>query len=204
MAAAGFIQVIRTGKLQGSSLNSALDTVSSNIQEIINLTNDILFLQEMDLILDEFQLTDIGSLLTSCVENMRSRATNNQVGILVNIPANLPEIPADPKSLQRSFSAILENAIKFSPEGGEIEIKAEFDEHTLKVTITDAGVGIPPEALPHIFDRFFHIDQIDKHLFRGIGLGLSIARQVIEQHHGTIEAQSQLSAGSTFTITLPR
>jgi signal transduction histidine kinase len=71
------------------------------------------------------------------------------------------------------------------------------------IKVQDHGVGIPPEARPRIFDRFFHIDEVGKHLFRGVGLGLSITRQVIEQHHGTIRVQSELGEGSAFTIYLP-
>lgn len=204
MAAAGFLQVVRTGQLQGDSLNSALETISSNLQQIMNLTNDILFLQEMDLILAEFQLTDVTALLHTCVEKLRLPTTKSPITIHFNLPAGLPRVPADPKSLERSLSAVLDNAVKFSPEGGVIEISASFDTQTLSIQITDHGVGIPAEALPHIFDRFFHLDQAGNHLFRGVGLGLSIARQVIEQHHGNIQVQSRLGLGSTFTITLPR
>ena len=70
------------------------------------------------------------------------------------------------------------------------------------VRIEDHGVGIPPEALPQIFDRFFHLDQVGGHLFRGVGLGLSVARAVIEQHHGRIEVRSTLGQGSVFTVWL--
>jgi signal transduction histidine kinase len=201
-AANGFLQVIRMGKLQEEALNAALDTVTRNIQDIITLTNDILFLQEMDLILPEFQMTDVGGLVAHAVEQERTRAERNGVGFIINIALNIPAISADPKSLERAIIAILDNAIKFSPEGGDVIIDVGHADSHVWVTVTDHGVGIPHEMMPRIFERFFHMDQVGVHMFRGLGLGLSIARQVIEQHGGMIDVKSTLGKGSTFTIWL--
>jgi signal transduction histidine kinase len=201
-AANGFLQVIRMGELQEESLNAALDTVTRNIQDIITLTNDILFLQEMDLILPEFQMTDVGGLVAHAVEQERTRAERNGVGFIINIAPNIPAISADPKSLERAIIAILDNAIKFSPEGGDVIIDVGHADSHVWVTVTDHGVGIPHEMMPRIFERFFHMDQVGVHMFRGLGLGLSIARQVIEQHGGMIDVKSTLGKGSTFTIWL--
>ena len=202
MAANGFMQVIRTGKLQGQALQSAVETVSRNIEDIIALTNDILFLQEMDLILPDFRPTDAGAVMAAAVESQHSRASRNNISLKLDIAAGLPTIPADPNSLERAFSAILDNAIKFSPNGGEVSIRVYHTATHLMVSVHDNGVGIPPESMPHIFDRFYHLDQVGEHLFRGIGLGLSVARQVIEQHKGEIVVQSELGKGSEFTIRM--
>jgi signal transduction histidine kinase len=204
MAANGFLQVIRLGMLQGDALNSAVETVYHNLQQIITLTNDILFLQEMDLILPEFKPIDIGGVVASAVEQQRSRAEKNKVGIQLTIPPTLPQIAADARSLSRAINAILDNAIKFSPDGGDVGVEVGYDTATIWVKVQDHGVGIPESAMPRIFDRFYHLEQVEKHLFRGIGLGLSIARQVIEQHHGEIRAESRLGEGSLFTILLRR
>ncbi len=204
MAANGFVQILRSGMLQGEAMSSAIDTVSRNIADIISITNNILFLQEMDLILPEFTPTDLGSVVASSVEQLRDRAGQNQVGIRVQIAPSLPRVRGDPKSLERAVSAVIDNAIKFSPDGGDISVEVNTSQGEVWVRVSDHGVGIPPQALPHIFERFFHLDQVGKHIFRGVGLGLSIARQVIEQHQGRIEVNSQLGEGSTFTIYLPR
>lgn len=202
-AASGFLQVIRQGMLQGDALQAALDTVAGNIEQIISLTNDILFLQEMDLILPDFLVTDVGRIVANAVEQQRGRAERNQVGLKLSISPELPKILADPKSLERAMIAILDNSIKFSPDGGEVEIEVGSKDDKVWVRVRDHGVGIPPEAMPRIFERFFRLDEVRGHLFRGAGLGLSIARQVIEQHRGKIEVQSTLGEGSTFTIWLP-
>ncbi len=204
MAANGFLQIIRTGKLQGEALQSALDTVGRNLQEIITLTNDILFLQEMELILSEFTPTDVGGVVSSCVDLQRERAELNNVDISLSVASGRLTLPGDAKSLGRAINAILDNAIKFSPEGGEVKVEVGQTPEEVWIRIQDRGVGIPASVLPKVFDRFFHLDEVGGHLFRGAGLGLSIARQVIQQHHGTIEVDSQLGIGSTFTIHLRR
>ena len=110
---------------------------------------------------------------------------------------------ADAKSLERAISAILDNAIKFSPDGGNVLVEVCSDDRQVWIKIKDHGVGISPEALPRIFERFYHLDQIGEHMFRGAGIGLSIARQVIEQHQGTIEVETETGKGSIFTTCLP-
>ena len=201
-AATGFLKMIQSGKLSGESLNMALEIISRNLQDIVSTTNNILFLQEMDLILPEFQPTDIGAVVLAAVESEHAYAERNRVGIRLNIAPNLPLCQADAQSLERAFSAILNNAIKFSPCGSEVDVQVSFENASLLIKIIDRGTGIEPEILPRIFDRFFHIDKIGDQVFRGAGLGLSIAQQVIEQHHGTIRVQSSVGHGSTFTVTL--
>jgi signal transduction histidine kinase len=202
MAANGFLQVINRGSLQGEAMSAALDTVSRNVQDIVSLVNDILFLQEMDLIMPEAQPTDIGRLVATAVEGQRAHAERASVGFSLSIDSGLPRILADPKTLEKAVTAILDNAIKFSPDGGEVHIQVTSEEGQIWIVIQDHGVGIPPEALPHIFERFYHLDEVDGHLFRGVGLGLSIARHVVEGLGGAIEVESQLGQGSTFTIKL--
>jgi len=202
-AAGGFMQFIRKGMLQGEALNSALDTVANNIQDIISLTNDILFLQEMDLILTDVQPVDMGALVTMAVEQQRGRAERHRINLQLKVAEGLPKVAGDPASLERAFVAILDNAIKFSPEGGDVRVEIGHNEPLIWVEVQDQGVGIPEEALPRIFERFFRLDDVGGHLFRGVGLGLSICRQVIEQHGGRIEVVSKLGEGSTFTIYLP-
>jgi signal transduction histidine kinase len=204
MAANGFLQVIRQGGLQGEAMISALDTVSRNVRDIVSLVNDILFLQEMDLIMPEAQPTDIGRLVAAAVEVQRAHAERAGVGFSLNIDSGLPRILADPKTLEKAVNAILDNAIKFSPDGGDVSVQVRRDADHILISIQDHGVGIPREAIPHIFDRFYHLDEVGGHLFRGVGLGLSIARHVVEGLGGSIEVESELGKGSIFLIRLKK
>jgi len=202
-AASGFLKVIHSGQLKGKDLEKALERVSTNIDDIVALVNDILFLQEMDLILPDFIPTDFKAVIEEAVEKQRSNAERNRVKIHSIFTPHLPKVMGDPKSLGRAFQAIINNAIKFSPEGGDVDIEGGRKANNVWVNIRDHGVGISPTTLPHIFERFFHIDEIKGYMFRGAGLGLSIACQVIEQHGGKIDVESELGKGSTFTIQIP-
>jgi len=199
-SANGYIQMIRKGALQSDMAANALQTVERNLQEIVSLVNDILFLQEMDMILPDFQWVDLGVLVKTQLDQVRARAEAQGLSMKLEVAAGLPRLPADPTSLSRAILCILDNAIKFSPDGGEIRVEVGYDRDDQWVKISDPGVGIPPEAQPHIFDRYFRLDQIGGHLFRGLGLGLSIAYQVVRAHNGNITMESALGKGSTFTI----
>jgi signal transduction histidine kinase len=201
-AASGFLQLVRMGMLEGQTLTNAMDAISRNVQDIISLTNDILFLQEMDLIFPEFQPTNVGAIVVKLVEQMRPRAVHNALSLKHNISPDLPQVKGDVKSLERAIAAILDNAIKFSPDGGDVTVTVDVDEEQLRVRVEDHGVGIAADVMPCIFDRFYHVDHVGDYLFRGLGLGLSVAKQVIEQHGGKILVESELGKGSTFTILL--
>ena len=138
------------------------------------------------------------------MEKQRVRAEHSGIGMQVYIASNLPLITADSRSLERALAAVLDNAVKFSPDGGEVRVDVQHEANNVCIQVTDNGVGIPPEALPRVFDRFFHLDEVGGHLFRGAGLGLSIARQVIEQHRGSIQLSSELGKGTRVTIQLPQ
>jgi signal transduction histidine kinase len=203
----GFMQMIQMGLLQGKYLDSeqqlaALESASRNIDQIVTLVNDILFLQEMDLILPRFQPTDVGQAVSSTVDQYQAKAQENQVELSLNIAPDLPLVSGDPKSLERAFAAILDNSIKFSPDGGDVEIRVNHNGSQVWIQFCDHGIGIPEHILPRIFNRFFHVDEIDGRLFRGVGLGLSIARQVIEQHNGRISVETEYGKGTTFTVYL--
>ena len=155
----------------------------------------------MDLILPRFELSNLEQVLSKAIDNCTEQSLDNNVSVNMEIPS-LPPISCDSKSLERAFSAILDNAIKFSNENSVVEIRAGQNEDQVWIEIQDYGVGIPKEQLPRIFDRFFHIDEIDGRMFRGAGLGLSIARQVIEQHSGKIKVETALGKGTTVRIYL--
>ncbi|GAB4495962.1 MAG: hypothetical protein OHK0052_04850 [Anaerolineales bacterium] len=201
-AASGFLHVALAGQLDEKALHNALYTVAANLQHITTLVNDILFLQEVDLIFADFLPTDVPALVEGVFAQQRERAAQSGVELHLEIAPALPKIPADPKTLERALMALVDNAIKFSPQGGSVRAQITQTAEQIKIAITDQGIGIPEDKLPRIFERFFHTDAYQGHLFGGIGIGLSIARQVIEQHGGRIEVSSQLGKGSTFTIYL--
>jgi signal transduction histidine kinase len=106
------------------------------------------------------------------------------------------------QSLERAITALVDNAIKFSAPNGVVEIRCMEQGERVCVSIEDHGIGIAPEIRPRIFDRFFHLDKSGDQLFRGLGIGLSITRQVIQQHQGMLDVESEAGKGSKFTLSL--
>jgi signal transduction histidine kinase len=202
MVASGYLQMLQKGIMHGDQLKAGIETVGRNVQQIVTLVNDILFLQEMDLVLPEFQAVDMNEVARAVVERYTSRAREHGVSLRLATSSNLPPVLGDPKSLERAVMALVDNAIKFSPHGGDVRINLGKDGEKVLVAVEDYGIGIPPENLPRVFDRFYHLERSGDDLFRGIGLGLAITRQVIEQHHGRLDVVSAPGRGSTFTLTL--
>jgi signal transduction histidine kinase len=122
--------------------------------------------------------------------------------VLVRANLFLPPVMGDPRSLGRALTALLDNAIKFSPKGSRVDIHLRRKNDQIAVDITDHGIGIGPEILPHIFERFYHVDKSGDQLYEGLGLGLAITKQVIEQHIGRLDVVSTPGKGSTFTMWL--
>lgn len=204
MVASGYLQMLQKGAMDTDQLSVGVDAVSRNVQQIVSLVNDILFLQEMELVLPEFQAVDMNSVAQAVMDEYISKAKKQNVIIRFAPNSNLSPVSGDSKSLEHALMALVDNAIKFSPKGGDVTIKFDQRDENVFVSVTDQGIGIEEKNMPRIFDRFYHLEKSGDDLFGGIGLGLAITRQVIEQHQGKLEVESSAGKGSTFTLTLKK
>jgi signal transduction histidine kinase len=202
MVANGYLQMLQRGIMHGDQFKAGIDTVARNVQQIVTLVNDILFLQELELVLPDFQAVDMNEVAYSVLGKYAAYAKERGVSLRLTPGPNLPPVSGDPKSLERALMALVDNAIKFSPRGGNVNIHLTKDGEKILVAVEDHGIGITKENLSRVFDRFYHLEKSGDDLFSGIGLGLSITRQVIEQHHGKLDVVSTPGKGSTFTLTL--
>jgi len=202
MVASGNLQILQKGILKGEQLAAGIDTVTRNVQQIVTLVNDLLFLQEMDLVLPEFQAVDMNEVAYIVIGKYAASAHDRGVSLKLLPSPNLPPVWGDSKSLERALMALVDNAIKFSPNGGAVKISLSKKDDKILAAVEDQGIGITKENLPRIFDRFYHLEKSGDDLFGGIGLGLAITRQVIAQHQGSLDVVSTPGKGSTFTLTL--
>jgi len=202
MAASGYLEILQSGMLNKDQLTQAVDTVARNVQKIATLVNDIFFLQELDLVLPEFQAVEMGEVASNVLEQYKPQAAKRGVHLSLTEDRDLPPVSGDVESLERALMSLVDNAIKFSPKGGDVEIRLEKGDRKVFVIVEDHGIGISPNTRPRIFDRFYHLEKHEGDLFGGIGLGLAITRQVIQQHQGTLEVESEHGKGSTFTMSL--
>jgi signal transduction histidine kinase len=202
MVASGYLQMLQKGMMSGDQLTAGLETVARNVQQINALVNDILFLQEMELVLPDFQAVDMNEIARLVVDRYTEKAKERDVQLRLQPSPGLPPVSGDAKSLERALMALVDNAIKFSPRGGDVEVRLSGKDSKVFVEVEDHGIGIPRENQQHVFDRFYHLDRSGDDLFGGIGLGLAITRQVIEQHQGSLGFISEPGKGSTFTLSL--
>ncbi len=122
---------------------------------------------------------------------------------VVDLPEELPRVWADPRRIRQVLSNLLENAVKYSPDGGEISVRCEVDSANVVVSVADHGVGIPPALRERVFDPFFQADGSSTRLVGGSGLGLAIVKGIIAAHHGAIWVEAAPERGSVFRFTLP-
>ncbi|HMZ07983.1 MAG TPA: ATP-binding protein [Anaerolineales bacterium] len=200
--ASGFLHTLKRGTISGEQLQAAIETISRNVDQIVNLTNDLLFLQEQELVLPDFQPVNLVAIANNIVKKYEEKAKARRVTIKVKGNTFVSPVQGDESSLERALTGLVDNAVKFSPPNGQVEIRFADRGNQVSVSVEDHGIGIDPNIRPRIFDRFFHIEKQGDNLYSGLGIGLSITRQVIQQHRGTLEVDSTPGQGSTFTISL--
>jgi signal transduction histidine kinase len=203
MIAGGYLQTLQKGMVSPEQMQPTVDTISRNIEQITALVNDILFLQEIELVLPEFQAVNMAAIIEEVIKKYESKAAARLVTLKLKGDRGAPEVKGDPRSLERALTALVDNAVKFSAPNKSVEIRLLSQGERVLVSVEDQGVGIPPEIIPRVFDRFFHLETYNgDDLYSGIGIGLSITKQVIEQHKGTLDVDSEPGKGSTFTMSL--
>ncbi|MEW6716133.1 MAG: ATP-binding protein [Chloroflexota bacterium] len=145
----------------------------------------------------------LGDVLNKVVAILKPRVSEKGLSLRVQLPPDLPLVDADPERVGQILRNLLINAITHTPPGGEILTLAQAQDSEVVVNVKDTGVGIEPEHLPFIFERFYRADKSRTRQTGGAGLGLAIVKQLIQAHGGHIEVQSELHKGTTFTFTLP-
>lgn len=203
MVAGGYLHALQKGMLSGEQLDATINTIVRNVDQITSLTNDILFLQELELVLPDFQPVKLAEVAGNVVKKYEGKAEARSIKVKLRSDSRIPDVQGDPQSLERAVTALLDNAIKFSPPGGKVEIQVREEGGRVMLSVQDHGIGIDPAIRPRIFDRFFHLEKHGDELYGGLGIGLSITRQVIQQHKGTLDVESEPEKGSTFKISIP-
>jgi two-component system NtrC family sensor kinase len=147
------------------------------------------------------QSTDLHAVVDRCLMLVRHQLDLGGVELQVKCAEDLPRVPCDPAQIEQVLIALIMNAIDAMPRGGNLWLETQMhgDAGTIVIRVRDDGAGIAPDILPHIFEPFL----TTKETGHGVGLGLAISRGIVERHNGSIEVESDLGRGTTFTITLP-
>ncbi len=147
--------------------------------------------------------TDIVNLAERVMGRFQSQARTSQIGLHLSSPKDCPPISLDPGRVEQILGNLISNALRYTPAGGEIDLKLYCSPTALHLEIHDSGPGIPEEALPHLFERFYRVDKARSRAEGGSGLGLAIARQLAQAHGGRLIAENHPQGGAVFTLVLP-
>ena len=202
----GWSNLLAAGNLDDAATKRALETIVRNARAQRQLIDDLLDISRIitgKLRLD-VQPLELAPIIAAVVDGVRPAADARSIHLRTALDSHLRPISGDPDRLRQIIWNLLTNAIKFTPEGGRVEVGLERTDSHVEVTISDTGQGIAPEFLPHVFERFSQSDSSSTRRHGGLGLGLSIVRQLVELHGGTVTATSPgAGEGTTFKVIFP-
>ncbi len=204
----GYVEMLESGslgQLEAPQL-SALKVMGRNVKRLVGLINEMIEFSRMEIRGIQLQVTlfNAGKLARECVASVQPHALAKDISVSIFVPDNFPPVWADRDKISQVLGILLSNAVKFSHEGGMIQVRlSEQSQHSLAISVSDTGIGIDPAYHNRVFDKFFQIDGSMTRRYEGTGIGLSIAKSIVEAHGGGIDLQSELNKGSAFTILLP-
>jgi len=202
----GWTQMLRTRKLSEEATARALETIERNARVQTQLIEDLLDVSSI--IRGKLSLNirplNLASVIDAAINTVRPAADAKGIQLEFIPSAKAGLISGDANRLQQVIWNLLSNSIKFTPQGGRVEVRVDSDSLYTQIQVTDTGKGINPEFLPHVFDRFRQADSTTTRSYGGLGLGLAIVRHLVELHGGTVQAESPgEEQGATFTVKLP-
>jgi two-component system phosphate regulon sensor histidine kinase PhoR len=203
----GYIEtLLDSPETSREELSRILRVMERHSKRLDLLAGDLLTLAQLESVNPHLQLGDIhlSSFLREVIHDLEKKLANKHLQLLVDASPDLPPIHADRTRLQEALYNLIDNAVKYSRERGEIRLSARQHDGEIELTVGDDGIGIAKEDLPRIFERFYRADKArspDK--VRGTGLGLAIVKHIAQLHGGRVEAESELEKGTTIRLVLP-
>jgi PAS domain S-box-containing protein len=202
----GWVLMLRSGQLDGERTAHALDVIERSTWTQAHLIDDLLDASRIisGKLTFEPRPVSLIAVVEAAIESVASAAASKGLTLVSGLDASSAPVWGDPARLQQVMVNLLSNAIKFTPRGGRVDVRLERDKATARITVSDTGQGIRSDVLPRIFDPFRQAGSTSTRVHDGLGLGLAIVRNMIELHHGTVEAHSTGEGeGATFTVRLP-
>jgi two-component system phosphate regulon sensor histidine kinase PhoR len=201
-----YARLLRSGKTRGQPEREAryLEIIEQQSNQIQKLVRQILDLSRMEETVSypRREAIHLPSVLKELLVPLDKLAHQKGLIIETDLPASLPTITSNREAVQLILRNLVDNAIKFTPKG-KIRISARRCEETIAVNVSDDGIGIPPESMPHLFQRFYRTEAAVEQGIGGSGLGLALVKEATEKIGGSIQVESLAGRGSTFTVTLP-
>ncbi|MCC6446806.1 MAG: HAMP domain-containing protein [Armatimonadetes bacterium] len=204
-AIAGFTEVLLEDDTVPERHQEFIQIIDQNSRRLLRLINDLLDMTKLEagMMRMEKRPVDLAEMVHKTAATLGPLAAQKQIRILTYLPASLPPADVDPDRIEQVLVNLVNNAIKFTPENGQVAVGAEVKDGKAAVWVADTGVGIPTRDIERIFDKYQQVENRWTYGIKGTGLGLPIARQIVEAHGGGIRAESEEGKGSKFTFTVP-
>ena len=201
----GYADTLQDGDYDKETRQRFLSVISSEGRRMADLVSDLLTLSRYDNKKMKREVTefDLGELAKKCQEKLELEIEKKNQNVECYVTADVPPIKADKNGIERVILNVLSNAIKYTPEQGNIKIYVGFVYNDAYIKIIDSGIGIPKEDIGRIFERFYRVDKARSREMGGTGLGLSIAKEIIEQNKGSIDVKSEYGKGTEVVIRIP-
>src|SRR3989338_8016133 len=151
----------------------------------------------------EFATLDARQLVLKVLTTLKAKSDSRGVAVRTTLPDELPAVAADAEKIELALETLVDNAVSYPQSGGEVHITAAIEGKFLRITVQDNGVGIPKSQLPNIYSKFFRGDNVVRMQTDGSGLGLYIAKNIVEKHGGVMTLTSEEGAGTTVSFTVP-
>ena len=203
----GYVEtLLENNDTDTASMREFLGIIMKHTQRLDNLIKDVLELSKLDSndLKIELHRVDIHPCIEDIFSHYKESCAGRDQTFELDMPQHIPMIETDEYLLRQLLTNLLDNAIKYTPKGGRIGLKVNPINGSVQFEISDTGIGIPPEHIPRIFERFYRVDPARSREMGGTGLGLSIVKHVVSLHHGFIKVESAVDVGSKFIITLPQ
>ncbi|KWW22583.1 hypothetical protein AS888_12205 [Peribacillus simplex] len=200
----GFTELMLNKPLKPERQTKYLQTIYNEAKRLTALINDFLDVQKMESgkQVYEKKYVEVLPLLQKVIEHLEINTAHHDIQLQVETTDVM--ILGDRIKIEQAFTNLLSNSIKYSPDGGRILVRVYSSKEMLSIDIEDEGLGIPEESLPHLFQKFYRVDNSDRRRIGGTGLGLAIVDEIIKSHGGQVTVVSQYGKGSTFTISFPK
>ncbi len=202
----GWVQLLRSRQFDEAKTAKALEVIERNAKIQTQLVEDLLDTSRLMRGQLHLQMrpVDVARVIEAAINTVQPAAATKEIQIKTTTSEDIGLVWGDSDRLQQIVWNLLSNAVKFTPEGGQVEVKLNCVDRYIEIQVSDTGIGISPEFLPHVFDRFRQAERATTRSSSGLGLGLAIVRQLVELHGGTVEAQSAgFGRGATFIVKLP-
>ena len=196
--------LLKNNRIAEDQKKKMIQILEAEIDSLSDMSSSFLDLVRFESGRKRYKVTDIDihDILVDCYEIVISEVQKNNLKLVLDLPDSLPIIEGDYKQLKQAFLNLLNNAIKYNKEGGEVILKARVESNQIVITIADTGLGIPEDEQSRVFEKFYrvrsHRDQV-----QGTGLGLSVVKQIVQGHGGEVDFSSQVDIGTTFIVTFP-